>query len=57
MFQLEGTYNDHLVPLPDHVRADQKLTHGVNGIVQTPLKCWHPWGTDHSSRKPAPVFM
>jgi len=24
---LEGTYNNHLVQLPDHFRADQKLKH------------------------------
>lgn len=24
-FQLSGTYNDHLVPLPHYFRADQKL--------------------------------
>ena len=25
--QLEGTYNNHLVQLPGHFRADQKLKH------------------------------
>ena len=25
IFQLEGTYNDHLVQLPDQFKADQKL--------------------------------
>ena len=37
-FQLKGTYNNHLVQLPDHFRADQKLKHIVKGIVQMPLK-------------------
>jgi len=31
---LEGTYNNHLVQLPDRFRADQKLQHVVKGIVQ-----------------------
>jgi len=35
---LEGTYNNHLVQLPDHFRADQKFKHVVKGIVQMPLK-------------------
>jgi len=26
-FQLEGTFSDHLVQLPDHFRADQKFKH------------------------------
>jgi len=30
---LEGTYNDHLVQLPDHFMADQKLKHVINSIV------------------------
>lgn len=36
-FQLEGTYNDHLVELPDHSMTDQKLKHTMRGIVQMPL--------------------
>jgi len=37
---LEGTYNGHLVQLPDPFRADQKLKRVIKGIVQTPLKHW-----------------
>jgi len=37
LFQLEGTYNDHLVQLPDQFRADQKLKRVIKGIVQMPL--------------------
>jgi len=37
-FQLEETYDDHLVQLPDHFRADQKLKHVIKGVVQMPLK-------------------
>jgi len=36
--QLEGTYSDHLVQLPDQFRADQKLKHVIKGIVQMLLK-------------------
>jgi len=38
ILQLEGTYYDHLVQLPDHFRADQKLKHVFKGVVQMPLK-------------------
>ena len=38
MVQLEGTYNNHLVQLPDHFRADLKSKHVVKGIIQIPLK-------------------
>ncbi|PKU36123.1 aryl hydrocarbon receptor nuclear translocator-like protein 2 isoform x1 [Limosa lapponica baueri] len=54
--QLEGTYNDHLVQVPDHFRAAQKLKHVVKGIIQMPLKHWHTSDIDHLSRKPVPVF-
>lgn len=42
--QLEETYNDNPVQLPDHFRADQKLQHVAKGnmplafVVQMPLK-------------------
>jgi len=49
---LEGTYNDHLVELPDHFRADQKLKHVIKGIGQMLLKHWQAWDIDHLSRKP-----
>ena len=55
LFELEGTYNDHLVQLPDQFRADQKLKH-VKGILQMPLKQWQAWGIDHLSRKHVPVL-
>ena len=36
--QLEESYNDCLVPLCDHFRADQKLKPVIKGIVPMPLK-------------------
>jgi len=36
--QLEGTYNNHLVQLPVHFRADQKLKRSIKGIVQRSLR-------------------
>jgi len=48
-------YHDHLVQLPDHFRADQKLKHVMKGIVQIPLKHRQVWGIDHLSRRPVPV--
>ena len=56
VFQLEGTYNDHRVQLPDSLRADQKLKHVVKGIVQMSLKQSQVRGIDHLSRKPVAVF-
>lgn len=37
LFQLERTYNDHLVQLPGQFRADLKLKHVVKGVAQMPL--------------------
>ena len=34
----EGMFNNHLVQLPDHFKADEKLKHVVKGIVQMLLK-------------------
>jgi len=48
---LEGTNNGHLVQLPD-----QKLSHVIKGIVQTPLKHRQDWGINHLSRKPVSVL-
>ena len=50
--QLEGTYSDHLVQLPDHFRAFQKLKHVINSIVQMPLENWEAWAISHHSRMP-----
>jgi len=50
------THNDHLVPLPDQLRADQQLKHVIKGIVQMPLEHQQAWGIDHLSRKPVPGF-
>lgn len=35
-FKLSGTYNNNLVPLPHHFRADQKIKPIMQGIVQMP---------------------
>lgn len=40
LFLLEGTYNDHLVQLPDPFRADQKFKHIIKSIDQMPPKDW-----------------
>jgi len=53
---LKGTYNDHLVQLPEQFRADQKLKHIIKGIVQMPLKHRQLWGIDRLSKQPDPVF-
>jgi len=34
---LEGINNDHLVQLPDHYMADQKLKHVITGVVRISL--------------------
>ena len=51
-----GFIDDHLVQLPGHFRADQKLQHVIEAIVQMPLKQRQAWGMDHLSRKPVPLF-
>lgn len=38
LLQLEVTYNDHLIQLPNHLWADQKLNLVINGIIQVFLK-------------------
>lgn len=37
IFQLEGTYNNHLIQLSEPFRADQKLKLILKAIVQMPL--------------------
>ena len=44
IFQLEGIYTDHLVQLPDQLRANQKLKHVITGFVQMPQT---PKGSGH----------
>lgn len=51
MSQLGGTYNEHVIQLPD-----QKLQHVIKGIVQRPLRHWQTGVIDSLSRKPVPVF-
>lgn len=48
--QLEGTFREHLVHLPDLFRANEKLKH-VEGIVQTPPERWQAWGINHLTGK------
>jgi len=38
LYQLDGTYDDRLVQLPDQFRVDQKLKLFIKAIVQMPLK-------------------
>lgn len=52
IFQLEGIYRHHLVQLPDQVKADQTLMHGVKGIVQISPKCRQGRGINHLSKYP-----
>lgn len=56
LLQLEGTYKDHLVQLPDQFRADQELNHIVKRIVQIPLKDSQACSISRVSRKCVPVF-
>ena len=35
IFQLDGTYNNHLVQLPDYFTADQKLKQITKGLLNT----------------------
>lgn len=53
---LEGSYKDHNAQLSDHVRANQKLKHIGNGIVQMPFEHWQTWGISHFSEKPVPAL-
>ena len=48
--------NDHPVQVPYQLRADQKLKHVVQAIVQMPLQHWQAWSINHLSRKPGAVF-
>ena len=36
---------DHLVQLPEHFRAKQKLQHIIVGIIQTPVEHWQAQDT------------
>lgn len=54
IFQLRGSYSNHLVQLPDQFQANQ--VKAVKGNVQTPLKHWQAWGIDHLPRAPVPEF-
>lgn len=56
LFQLEGTYQDRLVQLHDHFRADQKVQH-VKSTVQISLRHWQTWDRlRHLSKEPLPVL-
>lgn len=37
--RIEGTFKNHLVELPDHLRDNQKLNHIIEDTVQMPLEC------------------
>lgn len=56
IFQLERTYKDQLIQLPDQLRPDQKFKHAMNGMVQMPLKHRQTQSINHISRKPVPMF-
>lgn len=56
IIQVEGSYNNHLVPLPDHFQGKQNRKHGIKCIVQMLSKHWRPWGIDHLSRKTVSVL-
>lgn len=53
--QLEETYKDHWVQLPDLFRSKQKLKHIHEGIVQMSFEHWQVWDINYLSRKPVPV--
>lgn len=52
--QLEGTSKDHLVQLVAYLRANQKLKHITEDIVQMPLEQWQAWSFNHLARRPIP---
>lgn len=53
-FLLEVIYNNHLVQVPDHYKADQKFKHIIKGIVHMTFKHWQTWDIDHLFSKPIP---
>lgn len=55
LFQLEGTYNAHLVQLSDHFRLDQKLKHILKDNLLMPLTDRLGEPTSSLSKKPVPV--
>ena len=50
------TYNNRLLQLLDHFRADQMFKHIFKGIVQMRLKNWQALAIDYLCKKPVPVF-
>lgn len=48
--RIEGTYNNHLVQMPDHFEAEQKLKHIIEGTEY--LKHWQAWDIDCLSLLP-----
>lgn len=46
LFNWKETYKYHLVQLPEHLRANQKLKHIIRGIIQTHLENWQAWGLE-----------
>lgn len=54
---MEGTYNNYLVRLPHHLRADWKLKLIIKNIAQMPLKHGQAWSVDHLPKKPVPVLI
>ena len=56
--QMEGrssSFKDHLVQLPDHLRANQKLEGLTVGFVQIPCKHCQAQGISCFFRRPCPV--
>jgi len=53
---LEGNYKDHVVQLPDHFRAGQRLKRVTKCMVQVLLKYCQAWGIDYLSRRSVVVF-
>lgn len=54
--QLEGTFGDYVVQLPELYRANQKLKHINEVIIQLPLEHWQAWAISLLSRKPIQMF-
>lgn len=48
--QLEGTFREHLVQLPDLFGANKKLKH-IEGVVHMPPERWQAWGINHHTGK------
>lgn len=50
IFQLQGTYNDHWLQIPNHSRADWSLYSRLLRSLSKSFLNWQVWGLKHLSR-------